>query len=292
MEVIMNGNRKMDYVDNSFIVTERIEFLFDSSRTIKSDMFLMAICREGVLQIEMDAQTIQIESDEVLFCLPGMLLGNLWKSTNNKVYIIGVSSSLLQEALLKEHTTYEVISYIHNNPVCSLQKWNGFLCECITFLFGKIREPSYCYKEDIIYCLLSAIFYEVLSEMRRNSSTNNNQSNKKYDSAKQLFYQFMTELNKDGGIHRSVKYYADRLCVTPKYLTSVVKQMSGYPAMQLITNHSMELIKYQLRHSTKSAKEIADMYDFPNQSFFGKYVKASVGMSPIQFRNTHAVNID
>lgn len=290
-EIFRNRNHKMDYADDNFIVTERIDTLFNSGGTIRFDMLLLVICKEGILRIDLDGQTIQTEPGEVLFCQPDMPLGNLWQTTNNRVYLVGFSGSLLQEALLKEHTTYEAISYIHNNPMCPLQKWNRYFNEYFTFLLDKIREPSHCYKEDIIYSLLSAMFYEVLSEMRKNCFTNDICLSRKCDSAKQLFYRFMAELKEDGGIHRSLKYYADRLYVTPKYLSAVVKQMSGYPAMQLITSHSMELIKYQLKHSVKSVKEIADMYDFSNQSFFGKYVKASIGMSPIQYRNMHATNI-
>ena len=94
----------------------------------------------------------------------------------------------------------------------------------------------------------------------------------------------MAELSKDGGMHRSVSYFANQLCYSPKYVSSVVKQVSGRTALEWIDEYAMEQIKIQLKHSDKSIKEIADNLNFSNQTFFGKYVKAHLGMSPARYR--------
>ena len=56
--------------------------------------------------------------------------------------------------------------------------------------------------------------------------------------------------------------------------------------LSIINEHAMEQIKYELKHSDMSIKEIADHFDFVNPSFFGKFVKQHLGMSPLQFRNS------
>ena len=81
-------------------------------------------------------------------------------------------------------------------------------------------------------------------------------------------------LSKDNGIHRSVGYYADALCYSPKHFSKVIKQACGRTPLDLINENAIEHIKYRLKHSDKSIKEIAEEFDFPNQSFFGKYVKS------------------
>ena len=109
------------------------------------------------------------------------------------------------------------------------------------------------------------------------------------ESIKQSDYilrKFIEMLSKDNGIHRSVGYYADALCYSPKHFSKVIKQACGRTPLDLINESAIEHIKYRLKHSDKSIKEIAEEFNFPNQSFFGKYVKSYLGMSPARYRNT------
>ena len=95
----------------------------------------------------------------------------------------------------------------------------------------------------------------------------------------------MELLSKDKGMHRSVSYFANELCYTPKHFSKVIKQACGRTPLDLINETTVEHIKYRLKRSEKSIKEIAEELNFPNQSFFGKYVKAHLGTSPANYRN-------
>ncbi|MCD8310858.1 MAG: helix-turn-helix domain-containing protein, partial [Prevotellaceae bacterium] len=118
-------------------------------------------------------------------------------------------------------------------------------------------------------------------------ATNSNQEEPK-EVARQVHYifrRFAEMLSQDNGMHRSVTYYADALCYSPKHFSKVIKQASGHTPIELINKAAMEHIKFRLKHSEKSIKEIAEEFNFSNQSFFGKYVKAHLGMSPAQYRD-------
>lgn len=86
---------------------------------------------------------------------------------------------------------------------------------------------------------------------------------------------------------RSVSYYADKLCITPAYLNAAVKEVQGLPASKVITNAVVIFAKTQLKNSTDSIKEISDKMNFPNVSFFCKFFKREVGVTPIQYRNSN-----
>ena len=73
-------------------------------------------------------------------------------------------------------------------------------------------------------------------------------------------------------------------CYSPKYLSSVIKKTTGKKPVQFIQENAIKQIKYKLKHSDMSIKEIADAFDFPNASFFGKFVKSHTGMTPLQCR--------
>ena len=97
---------------------------------------------------------------------------------------------------------------------------------------------------------------------------------------------FLELVNVDDGSHRSVNYYADRLCYSPKYLSSIIKMVTGKTPLQIINENAIRQIKFKLRHSDISMKELADLFDFPNPSFFGKFVKIHIGMTPMQYRQS------
>ena len=84
--------------------------------------------------------------------------------------------------------------------------------------------------------------------------------------------------------HRTVEWYATELCITPKYLSSICKKQSGKTANEWITEHVLEDIRYYLKQTDYSIKQICDLLGFPNTSFFGKYVKDHFGMTPMEFR--------
>jgi AraC-like DNA-binding protein len=95
----------------------------------------------------------------------------------------------------------------------------------------------------------------------------------------------------DDAHERSVKSYADELCVSPKYLTSVCQQQSNKTASQIISLAVTSRIKQLLLYSDLSIKEIAAELHFGNLSFFGKYVKKHLGQSPNNYRKANGYGL-
>lgn len=105
----------------------------------------------------------------------------------------------------------------------------------------------------------------------------------------ELFDEFMVLLSENFTRERSVKFYASELCITPKYLTTVIKSVSGKTPTAWISEMVFKEMEHRLRYSQASIKEIAYGLHFPNTSFFGKFFKARSGMSPMQYRLRFAV---
>ena len=79
-------------------------------------------------------------------------------------------------------------------------------------------------------------------------------------------------------------WYAEQLCITPKYLSEVIKQVSKRTPNEWIDNYVMLEVRVLLKNTTKSIKEITEELNFPNQSFLGKYFKEHMGVSPSEYR--------
>lgn len=278
----------VDYVDENVVVARNIDNLPESNQMIRLNLFIIVTCIEGKLQLSVNGKGYQLQTGEAFICLPTMILSDMLVSSRHKISMIGFSTKFMQQTMKRGKAAEKALYYIYKNPVfAQVTDENtkgihniGLYNELI---MDKIGDTSHPYRQEILGHLFSALLHEMLAGIQKHSDTIE-ETGMEADRSKRIFKQFMEEVAEDGGIHRSVSHYADRLCYSPKYISSAIKEVSGRTPTEWINEYAIEQIKYQLKHSDKSVKEIAEMFNFPNQSFFGKYVKAHVGMSPARYR--------
>lgn len=278
----------VDYVDENVVVARNIDNLPESNQMIRLNLFIIVTCIESKLQLSVNGKGYQLQTGEAFICLPTMILSDMLVSSRHKISMIGFSTKFMQQTMKRGKAAEKALYYIYKNPVfAQVTDENtkgihniGLYNELI---MDKIGDTSHPYRQEILGHLFSALLHEMLAGIQKHSDTIE-ETGIKADRSKRIFKQFMEEVAEDGGIHRSVSHYADRLCYSPKYISSAIKEVSGRTPTEWINEYAIEQIKYQLKHSDKSVKEIAEMFNFPNQSFFGKYVKAHVGMSPARYR--------
>ncbi len=100
----------------------------------------------------------------------------------------------------------------------------------------------------------------------------------------QLFSEFIRLVSQHASTQHSLDFYASHLCVTPRYMSTVVRNVSGKTAKHWLDEAIVNAIKVQLRYTDKQASEIAYDMNFPNPSFFCKYFKRLTGMTPMDYR--------
>lgn len=99
-------------------------------------------------------------------------------------------------------------------------------------------------------------------------------------------HEFVRLVQKHFRLEHTVRFYANKLCISPKYLTLVVKESTGRSAAEIINEFLLLEAKNLLRFSGKNIQQIAYELNFSNQSSFGKYFKHLTGMSPSEFQNS------
>ena len=99
-----------------------------------------------------------------------------------------------------------------------------------------------------------------------------------------IFDRFIQLVNQHCREQHQIRYYADRMCLTERYLGTVIRQTSGTTAKDWIDRALIAHAKVLLRHTDKSVVQIADELCFPNPSFFSKYFKRLTGSTPQQYR--------
>lgn len=284
-----SGEEYFDYVDNNVVVARNIEKLTYSNQMIRLNLFIIVACIEGNIQLNINGKEYCLQPGEAFVCLPTMIMSNVLLSPQHKVSMIGFSTKFLQQTVKRGKSTEKAMYYLYRNPVFARVSEEKTKDNCnfnlyYQLILDKISNPFHLYRQEILGCLFSALFHEMLEGIQKHSDETEETCMEMINRNKHIFKKFMEELTADGGMHRSVSYYAGKLCYSAKYISAAIKEVTGRTPTEWINDYAIEQIKYQLEYSDKSIKEIAEMFNFPNQSFFGRYVKLHLGMPPAHYR--------
>ena len=128
------------------------------------------------------------------------------------------------------------------------------------------------------------------SVIRRLQAVEESSGEQSTEREKQLFNQFLGMLQHEQQKRQQVSYYAEHLSITPKYLSTLCRNVSGKSPMKWITDSVMEDCYQLLRDTDITVKEISNRLGFPNSSFFGQYFREQAGMTPIEYRTKYRGN--
>lgn len=157
-------------------------------------------------------------------------------------------------------------------------------------LIAKITDSGLKMNQDAVRSLVSSMasiaagqWLAGIDNIRKRDVVNTNlRSNHK----RLVFQQFMKLVHENYSRERQVIYYADRLCISPKYLSRLCREISGKSAPEWIDAYIMLEAKHLLKYSDMPIKEIVFRLNFSNQTVFYKFFKAHTGMTPTEYRNS------
>jgi len=195
-----------------------------------------------------------------------------------------LTNSILRSFLNEKISIWNDMMYIHRQHIVTMDEdeilFYTHFYDMLTLTIERGKENPY--HTDIIQALLRSAILGLCGAMKWMLSSNNQETH----TTDSHFQRFLDLLHSTDVKHRTVEAYANDLCISPKYLTTICKKNSGKTANEWITEHVLEDIRYYLKQTDLSMKQICDRLGFPNPSFFGKYVKDHFGMTPIEFRNS------
>lgn len=270
------------YMDGDIALLESINELPHDHNSIKVNIFIIMACMEGKMTISINSKGYTIHANEFLFCMPNVVLNDCMMSSDFKGNIMCLSPRIMQEAMCMDNVLWNKAFHIWENPIIHVDKEGIELFHAYnTVLALRIKSYRRAYRKESMTLLARTLIYEILSEL---SSYVNSPGGNLLQQKDILFKRFLKLLTSCEVKPRSVTWYADKLYITPKYLSTVCKAVSGQTAFEWINKYVMEDIRHQLKYSERSIKEIADYLSFPNISFFGKYVKSHTGANPTDYR--------
>ncbi|NPD90789.1 helix-turn-helix domain-containing protein [Xylanibacter muris] len=273
-----------DYSNGDIIIMADTKALPHNDSPFQIDMMLIMACTKGSIRFDINGATYTARKGDIAIFSPKTLITSL-KGTDDFSYrIIGLSYNAIQHSLIANKKIWNLMKYVTENPIVHLSLSKQVMAErYYSLLTYKMKQRETKYHKEMMNALHLYIFYEIYEVMEPLIEKNT----PKKEILRQgdfLFKRFIELLTMSKGKERSVNRYAEQLCVTPKYLSAVSKRTSGKTALEWIHKYTIGEITQQLKYTDKTIKEISDGLEFPNLSFFGKFVKSHLGMSPTEFR--------
>lgn len=247
--------------------------------TIDSYAALVMITGEATLSI--DLKEYCIGPNKLVFFNPGSVIETNRSTDDATAYIIAFSSDFVHNIEIDISTSLPVFMRIGKAPVFPVtQRDVDEIRQIFQLIKTMIRSDKTCHRQEIIRSLFTTAFYVIVELNDRDRSIS-----AKHGRCEVIFEEFMALIQQHFKTERGVKFYAKQLGISPKYLSCVVKSVSGKTAAVWIDETVIREAKTMLKYSGLSIQEIADDLHFSTQSFFGKYFKQHTGTSPSRYKH-------
>ena len=248
------------------------------------DAFIIGVGTEGETSVSFNLHEFRLKKDSMFIFTPKNIL-----QVNSQQYfkadVIAISPDFMRRINIDIKNMMPLFLKFVENPTLALtpeesRSMRGMIAQ----IERETRGPETHFSFDIVSGLIAATIYKVGDIMYHYFAEHPEEQNNSHNRAEEYFKQFTHLLGEHFREERSVGFYARQLCITPKYLTTLIKRISGQSVSEWIDNYVILEAKTLLKYSTMSIQEIAYYLNFPNQSFFGSYFKRNTGMSPSQYK--------
>lgn len=247
----------------------------------KFDFFVIVQHLSGAIKFSLDMEEYDVKhGNNMIHIAPGQILSVESVSADFDAEMLIMSQRFIESMLVYLNGSIPFRFDMHRNAVTPCKehdmKMHDMFVKTVRYVMADKDNP---YRMQVVQHVMMAIFYSSNKMRDFGSSKDVLRTN-----ADVLSKQFMTLVREHFREERQLQFYADALCITPRYLSRVVKECTGSSAADWIERFVVLEASALLKSTTMTVQQISDELNFPSQTFFGKYFKRRVGMSPKEYR--------
>lgn len=268
----------MKYHQSEILVVNQLGLI-----PIDSDENYLAhlLCLGGTCRYRFNEREFELRPGDLSIIRKRKMISDIQPSADFQCKIIYAKPGFIE--LCTPQTNYGIKGSLalFLNPVIRLTPEQQIICRRdFELLELRIKDSDHrFYREVLINAMQTAIldFFDFHARIHGDSGVSTQQAS--------IMSRFLKLLD-DGTYreHREVTYYADCLCVTPKYLSEVSKKVSGYAANYWINRYTILDITRLLRDKSLTFVQISDMFGFSSPAYFSRYVQQNLGVKPSDYR--------
>lgn len=263
--------------DFALATYNRIENPCAPSEPYKIPRSIIGICLAGQCSFKLNLKRHEVKSPAILTLMPGQIIENIEYSPDFEGHAIVLSKRFID--MLNIPMWQQQYIALYDKPINRIfSDYTQQVSLFIVMLRSAASDVENQYRLQVIENLIRALFYGGISKFHKMESDSVSYKNSIVERYIELVQTHYRE-------ERIIGFYADKLCITPKYLSKLVKEYTGRSAGEWIENYVILEARAMLQSSDMTIQQIASSLNFPNQSFFGKYFKRATGLSPKQYRH-------
>ncbi|TKG92947.1 AraC family transcriptional regulator [Puteibacter caeruleilacunae] len=268
---------------NIVLSTQIKEYIDLFSFPLRVDAVVLLVCTKGSLNLTINLTEQVVTTNNYGISLPENVIGFNSVSDDFEGYILLLSMDYLRKLSIDFNDLLPYYVYVRNNPTFSVAPSNiETIIRYFELLSSLIEAEDTKRKNSIIDGFIISLINKLAEDFDYFALKTIQVKTK----SKEYYYmRFVELLQQNFKQHHKVGFYAERLSLTPKYLSTLMKEVSGLSAPQWINDYIVVEAKTLLKFSDMNIMEISDYLNFPNQSFFSKYFKQHTGLTPKQYRS-------
>ena len=251
------------------------------SEPFKVDMTMAIIYEKGFVRAKINMVEYKIKAPSVVTIVNDSIFQPLEYSEDLKSKIIVISREFSNSMFSNLTEMRAIRNSLYANSVFIMDNSNFVFDKYYDLLLNLVSSPKIKFKIEAARHITLAMFYGYTFDEHGVDDKKNKSSRQEM-----LYSKFIDLLSWNFRKEREVKFYADKLCVTPKYLSHVVRGLTGRTPSDYIEEFVVMESKALLNSTPMTIQQVSDELHFPSQSFFGKYFKRIVGMSPKEYRKS------
>lgn len=261
-------------------VVGKSDLAFFRNNPIRCEGGVVLFCRRGSAEMTLDLRRDTIRTNTVVFVLPGTLLMISDDSPDFEISYCAFTHQLFSEVCFRLEPSF--FRFIGKSPFSLFDRTEArnfaFWFEMMEYSF---RDREHLFRMTIFKNRLQNTMLDMYDKIQRKASSLRPPTS---DRQTELFHKFVSLVHSHCDRQREVAFYADRLCISTRYLSAIVRRITHHSAKELIDRTVVMDIKVLLQSTTLPIQEIAYSMHFPDQSYLGRYFKKYTGLSPTLFR--------
>ncbi|KAA5539667.1 AraC family transcriptional regulator [Adhaeribacter rhizoryzae] len=238
-------------------------------------------CHQGSISFLFNDRPYTCNAGEFVFWFAGSKLTNLTFTKKIKASVLLVERDFLLANIPDQSWSIDVVLHSKENPILHLNDKTDRQKVLSNFqlLYDKFSETEHRFYSEVLKLQMQLFILEMW-----HTFANEYEHRKRTLESGSLFERFMQLIQEHCLKEREVKFYANRLHITAKYLNFVCKQNTGITASDWIQRYARERIILLLQNKNLNISEVADQMNFSSRSFFTRYVRKVLGVSPREYR--------
>ena len=286
----------INYTDGDVIVFEQFGDFFQSADSggwtvqqqfSRMNMVVLLVCYHGTVQLRLSGRDYETTSGQALVLLPSAVIERLMVSPDVHIRGFGFAVTAMENMFHTYRQTWEEAVSLNDHPQVNLTESQMQVAEHL-YQIAQLEQQmigSRHYR-PMMRSLVQSMLYMLADAISRPSTSLNSPEGENMAlSREKQFKRFVQLLWTSGGKEHEVAWFANQMCITPKYLSVIVRESCGKTPLQMIHSYTANMIAQRLRNTSLSIKEITRELNFSNESFFARFFKKHLGCTPREYRN-------